>query len=1306
VVLPFQPARTTPRLRVAGALLALAATAVLVAAVPPAFATQTNNLLVGNTGQARGFVAGIHAANPKLAQGFTSGTYAGGYALGSIVLRFNSLADPSTAATELTATINEATGSQPGSVLCTLVGPSNYAANALNTFTAPSSGCTLTASTTYYVVLERSGEVSDTPNLITLRRAAATAEDSAGAWDWSIENKRFYWTHDMWRSTNDQVLMIEVRGEAVGNSSPTGAPTISGTPQAGEPLAADTSAILDADGLDNPGFGYQWVANATDLLGATGATYTPSDDDVGKTIRVRVFFRDNGGNAETLTSNATGTVIARPGVTVSTPTLVVAEGGSGSYTVVLDTKPSGDVTVTITAGGDVTTDPTSLMFTSSNWDTPQPVMVRAGEDDDAANDSVSVGHAVASNSASEYASVSIDEVAVTVTDDERAEVTLSKAALTVEEGGSDSYTVVLGIKPSADVTITITAGGEVTTDPTRLTFTPANWDTARRVRVNAGDDGDTANDSVSVSHVVESGSASEYRSVGIDGVAVTVTDDDMAGVTISTRALSVEEGSGQNYRVVLDAEPSGRVTVFITAGGDVTTSPTSLRFTPSNWDNARRVTVNAREDDDTTNDSVSISHGVTSGSAAEYRDVGIDGVAVTVVDDDTPGVTLSESALAVTEGGSGSYTVVLETEPSGNVTITITVEGEATTSPTSLTFTPSNWDNARRVTVNARKDDDTANDSVSISHGVTSGSAAEYRGVGIDSVAVTVTDDDEPMQAEALKVGGDDDSEGRDNSNSAASGGGGGGGPSGPSPSTIDFEWTVKHDIDKLDSDHDKPTGMWTDGTTLWLLHNGDGADDAIYAYDLETGERVEGREFELDVSNRAPRGVWSDGELVWVSDSGQDNLFAYDLATGARLDDRDISLAERNQDARGIWSDETTMWVLDDRRDALFAYDLASGELLAEYALDSANNDPHGIWSDGVTVWVSDHGAKRLFAYRLAALPEGEPSEDPPALERVISEDFEEPGRVGNNSPRGIWSDGAVMYVADENDNKVYSYNMPDAIDARLASLELSGIDFGEFSPLRYDYASERIPHGNIATLTAVPAQEGATVKIEPPDHDGDPENGHHVRLLPGLEFTITVTSPDGSRERVYRVLLGDEEEAGPSASCLSGAVDAGFSLVVFGSGSLDDLVSCAEGRHVTALYALSGGKYVSYFPGAPEFVNRPFGELFAEGVSALTPLVVRSEGPATPAPATPVVTEPFATCLLGEIGEGFSLVVYEGGSVGELEACAAGLGVTAVYALVEGEYVPYFLGVPEFVNAPFRALFAAGVPAATPLTVRGEGP
>ena len=543
-------------------------------------------------------------------------------------------------------------------------------------------------------------------------------------------------------------------------------------------------------------------------------------------------------------------------------------------------------------------------------------------------------------------------------------------------------------------------------------------------------------------------------------------------------------------------------------------------------------------------------------------------------------------------------------------------------------------------------------------------------------------------------------------------GGGGGGGGGGPSPSKLDFEWTVTRDIEALDSGHDSPSGMWSDGSTLWLAENGDGADDSVYAYDLATGERVESREFALADTNRAPRGIWSDGETVWVSDSGRERLFAYRLADGERVEEREFALAEGNSDARGIWSDEETMWVLDSRADALFAYDFESGELLAEYELDAANGDPHGVWSDGVTVWVSDHGAKRLFAYHLPA-PEGPAAEDvePQDLERVRDEEFPSTvlSRASNNSPRGIWSDGDVMYVADESDDRVYSYNMPDAIDARLASLSLSGVDIGEFSSSRTEYEGSAADGTTATTVAAEALQRRASVGIDPPDIDEAAE-GHQVTLDGVAEIAVTVTSADGSRERVYRVRLSEPEQAAASAltfDCFRGDVAVGFSLVVYGGGSVGDLVACAEGRNVTALYALESGEYVSYILGAPEFVNAGFRALFADGIPALTPLTVKSDGPATADPAPEGgVAQPWPECLQGEIVEGFNLVVYEGGSVGELEACARDRNVTAVYTLNEGEYVSYILGAPDFVNQAFAELFADGVPAVTPLVAQSDSP
>ena len=794
--------------------------------------------------------------------------------------------------------------------------------------------------------------------------------------------------------------------------------------------------------------------------------------------------------AVTITDNDTA------GVTVSkaTPTLVVAEGGSGRYWVVLDTEPSRNVVINISAGGEVRTSRTRLTFTPSDWSRARAVRVDADEDDDAIDDSVSVSPAVSSRSAAEYASVGIDDVDVTVRDDDTAGVTISTTVLTVGEGGSETYTVVLDAEPTTSVTVNITAAGDVTTNPTSLTFTPSNWSRARAVRVDAGEDDDAANDSVSVSHAVVPGSAAEYASVGIDDVAVTVRDDDTAGVTISTTALTVEEGGSETYTVVLDAEPTASVTVNITAAGDVTTSPTSLTFTPSNWSRARAVRVDAGEDDDAANDSVSVSHAVVPGSAAEYASVGIDDVAVTVRDDDTAGVTISTTALTVGEGGSETYTVVLDAEPTASVTVNITAAGDVTTSPTSLTFTPSNWSRARAVRVDADEDDDAANDSVPVSHAVAPGSAAEYESVGIDDVAVTVRDDDTANQRQGDSsgggggggVGGGGVGGG---GSGGGGGGGGGGGPSGPSPSIADFEWTVKRDIKELDGGHDSPTGAWSDGSVLWLAENGDGADDMVYAYDLKTGKRLEDREYGLAEKNRAPRGFWSDGVTLWVSDSGQERLFAYDFRSGERVPERDIVLDSRNRDARGIWSDGETMWVLDGGKDSLFAYTLESGALLAEYPLDSANDDPHGLWSDRVTLWVSDDGAKRLFAYRLDAGEDGQ-------HELVRNGDEEFPNTIlsgaSNNSPRGIWSDGEVIYVADESDDRVYSYNMPDAIDARLASLSLSGVEFGEFSPARREYEGVAADGVTETTVTAQALQRRVSVAIHPPDADGDDANGY----------------------------------------------------------------------------------------------------------------------------------------------------------------------------------------------------------------------
>ena len=108
--------------------------------------------------------------------------------------------------------------------------------------------------------------------------------------------------------TSDATAAVTARP----NTPATGLPTISGTAQAGQTLTAQSSGITDADGLTNVDFSYQWLADDAEIQGATDSTYALTDDEVGKTIKVRVTFTDDRNDEETLTSTATAAVTARP----------------------------------------------------------------------------------------------------------------------------------------------------------------------------------------------------------------------------------------------------------------------------------------------------------------------------------------------------------------------------------------------------------------------------------------------------------------------------------------------------------------------------------------------------------------------------------------------------------------------------------------------------------------------------------------------------------------------------------------------------------------------------------------------------------------------------------------------------------------------------------------------------------------------------------------------------------------------------------------------------------------------------------
>ena len=163
-----------------------------------------------------------------------------------------------------------------------------------------------------------SGVISGTPDRVDASPADATVTvtDAAG---------------------NPATVSLSFPAVVAANVLPTGLPEITGTTRVGQTLTASASGITDSDGLSGASFAWQWIANDgnadTTITGATSVTYTLTSAEVGKRIKVRVTFSDDGGTRETLVSDLTAAVAAEiPVVSIAPTTSPVTEGTAASFT--------------------------------------------------------------------------------------------------------------------------------------------------------------------------------------------------------------------------------------------------------------------------------------------------------------------------------------------------------------------------------------------------------------------------------------------------------------------------------------------------------------------------------------------------------------------------------------------------------------------------------------------------------------------------------------------------------------------------------------------------------------------------------------------------------------------------------------------------------------------------------------------------------------------------------------------------------------------------------------------------------------
>jgi hypothetical protein len=215
-------------------------------------------------------------------------------------------------------------------------------------------------------------------------------------------------------------------------------------------------------------------------------------------------------------------------------------------------------------------------------------------------------------------------------------------------GNTDTYSIVLTRKPTADVTITATppadaasidlgAGAGV---PVVLTFTSADWDTPQSITVTAIDDavneGKTPKTYV-ISHSAASSDA-YFGGAFVKSVTARVNDDDFAAVLFNDAAvLEVSETgpTSDTYSAYLQIAPTADVTVTLTPSADVTVDPAVLTFSTGDWAVPQTVTVTAVDDTETeaNPETATIVHAVSSTDPA-YAAVTAITLNVSVTDND------------------------------------------------------------------------------------------------------------------------------------------------------------------------------------------------------------------------------------------------------------------------------------------------------------------------------------------------------------------------------------------------------------------------------------------------------------------------------------------------------------------------------------------------------------------------------------------------------------------------------------------------------------------------------------------------
>jgi hypothetical protein len=249
---------------------------------------------------------------------------------------------------------------------------------------------------------------------------------------------------------------------------------------------------------------------------------------------------------------------------------------------------------------------------------------------------------------------------------------------------------------------------EGTVTPTKLRFSASNWNIAQKATVHGVNEFFADDDRPYNIITTAVSNDSLYDGFNVTDVSVININDDIPGVTVHPTAhlWTTEYGGTATFTVTLDSKPTSKVTIRLESSNiaEGTVFPKRLTFTPRKWNSVQEVIVTGEDDNEKDgNKTFNILTLPAESNDPKYQGIQADDVSLTNSDDETPGVTINQTAGLITteSGGTATFTIALNTEPADNVTIDLsssdTTEGKVY--PLSVTFTPSNWNSAREVTI-------------------------------------------------------------------------------------------------------------------------------------------------------------------------------------------------------------------------------------------------------------------------------------------------------------------------------------------------------------------------------------------------------------------------------------------------------------------------------------------------------------------------------------------------------------------------------------------------------------------------------